>query len=180
VCVWVRGCATRWVLFVTAPMWAPVCVPLGTCSRGQALDQAMARGFKRNGSFSDEPLPVPTSSARPDFDAAVAVAGRPAYVRVADRPLKEQLKTPEFIYLFVFTIVHMVRRGVREGTSVCVFVGGGQRSGSWANSVGNGEGGGMWLLRLLPHAAPHAYAAPWSPCSACTPPTRLRAGSVWK
>jgi hypothetical protein len=31
------------------------------------------------------------------------------YVRVADRPLKEQLRTPEFIYLFVFTIVHMVR-----------------------------------------------------------------------
>ena len=77
-----------------------------------ALEQAMARGFKRNGSFDDvTPAPAAHANSNKDFDAAVATTSpAAAYVRVADRPFKEQLKSPEFIYLFVFTIVHMVRR----------------------------------------------------------------------
>ena len=31
------------------------------------------------------------------------------YVPVADRTMRDQFRSPEFAYLFVFTVVHMVR-----------------------------------------------------------------------
>jgi hypothetical protein len=36
---------------------------------------------------------------------------------VAERPFRAQLKTPEFIYIYVFTIVHMVRFCFQSGIS---------------------------------------------------------------
>ena len=35
--------------------------------------------------------------------------GVDGYVPVADRTMRDQFRSPEFAYLFVFTVVHMVR-----------------------------------------------------------------------
>ena len=69
-----------------------------------AVEQVLLRGKR----MAEKERERDKARTGPESSLANAVVQVDRYVRVADRPLKEQIKSPEFIFIYVFSIVHMV------------------------------------------------------------------------